>query len=402
MRRKKITILLVLMVLGFTRVISQEEEQTVNLLKAPASPAAHLLNFATNTIDRPTDLTALWLTLNNLTGNLTKLPNSYAVDIAPSILFKKGNLTLKSLQSTKFSDVTSQTFVISTGFKLFDDSVAKKQYYKTALGFKLMLARPQWSAATNKKFKALISLQEKLTENNDAISDEVLEKEEIKKLDAERLKLLKSSGPESSEYKAKDEEYNTLFKLLFDKASAEKNSTLKTTIKEKAKKFSIERIGWFAEVAGGFSASFPTNEFDFSMGDRSGLWLTAGKENGNGKISSLFIARYLYQPEKIFADSTGKIPTNKISTFDFGGRALFTSDDSKFTVSSEVIYRSVLNKSIINPSWRLCFNACYEIGANQQITFTFGKDFDGAIEKGGNLIAGINYFIGLGGQKLLK
>ena len=139
-----------------------------------------------------------------------------------------------------------------------------------------------------------------------------------------------------------------------------------------------------------------------SMGDKSGVWLTAGKENGNGKITTLFIARYLYQPEQIFADSTGKIPSYKISTLDFGGRALFTADDGKFTFSGEAVYRSVLNKSIIKPSWRLCFSAGYEVGTNQQITFTFGRDFNGAIEKGGNLIAGLNYFIGLGGEKLLK
>lgn len=391
------------MLTGVASFAQTEGQHQLNLLKAPASPAAHILNFATSSIDRPTDLTAFWLTANNLTGNFTRLPNSYAIEIAPSIAFKTGINSLKNLRSTKFSEVVSQTFVLSAGFKLFDDTVTATSYYKTAIGFKFMLARPKWSAETNAKYKALIALQEKLTDNVGAISDSVDAMPEIKKLLEDRRKALDSPGGKTSEaYKTANAEYLEMRSAMREKVSKEKNNLLHQLIKEKAKDFTIERVGFFAELAGGLGVAFPTNDFNYSIGDKAGVWLTAGHEGGNDKMSALFLARYLYQPEKIFADSTGKIPTKRISTFDMGGRFIYTSPDGKISVSAEAIYRSVLNKSVIDPSWRTVFNAGYQLGSNHQLTFTFGRDFNGVVEKGGTLVAGINYLIGLGGQRMLN
>ncbi|MEK7200135.1 MAG: hypothetical protein AAB212_09495, partial [Bacteroidota bacterium] len=90
------------------------------------------------------------------------------------------------------------------------------------------------------------------------------------------------------------------------------------------------------------------------------------------------------------------------STFDAGTRLLYVSGDSKLNISFESIYRSVLNKSIVNPSWRVLFSAAYSVGVNQQLTFSFGRDFDGTLEKSGNLIAGLNFIVGLGGDKTVE
>lgn len=391
-----------LLLLCCTLHAQDTEPQQLNLLKAPASPAAHLLNFATSSIDRPTDLTAFWLTANNLTGNFTKLPNSYAIELSPSTLFKT-DLSLSGLRSVKFTDVVRQTFVLSAGFKLFDDTVTSTSYYKTAVGFKFMLARPEWSAQTNAKYKVLRALQKELTQKVGANSDAIDSMPAIKQLLAERTALRDEPGGTTNKaYKEKDAEYQELRKAMREKLSKEKNENLHRQIKEKAKDFTIERVGFFAELAGGVSVAFPTNDFNYSVTDKSGLWLTAGHEGGNDKMSALFLARYLYQPESVYADSTGKIPAKRISTFDMGGRFIYTSPDGKFSVSAEAIYRSVLNKSVIDPSWRTVFNAGYQLGGNQQVTFTFGRDFNGFVEKGGNLVAGINYLVGLGGQRFLN
>lgn len=374
----------------------------LDLLKQPSSPAAHLLNFAPNSIEKPTDLTAVWFSFNNATGKLTQLPNSYALDLSPAVLSKSKLLSLKSLQATALKDILWQTFVISTGIKQFDDTVTQKSYYKTALGFKVTLARPAWSEATLTKFNELSVIQESITNSNITIRKEVTKDSIIKNLDRKRRDALAQYGQQSAEYAVAQQQYISQFSIAFAKLSAEKNAELKAAIRKKAEGFVIERVGWYAELAGGFSAAFPTNSFTYSIADRSGAWLTGGYDGGFNKISFLGIARYLYQPETLFADSTGKLPTNKISTFDAGTRLLYVSGNSKLNISFESIYRSVLNKSIVNPSWRVLFSAAYSVGANQQLTFSFGRDFNGTLEKSGNLIAGLNFIVGLGGDKTVE
>ncbi len=47
----------------------------------------------------------------------------------------------------------------------------------------------------------------------------------------------------------------------------------------------------------------------------------------------------------------------------------------------------------------LVFNADYAIWKNQKLTFSFGKNFDGAISKGGNLIAALTFLAGFGNKR---
>jgi Tol biopolymer transport system component len=47
----------------------------------------------------------------------------------------------------------------------------------------------------------------------------------------------------------------------------------------------------------------------------------------------------------------------------------------------------------------LVFNAAYDIGQNQQLTFSFGRNFDGTITKDGNLIAALNFVKGFGASR---
>ena len=44
-------------------------------------------------------------------------------------------------------------------------------------------------------------------------------------------------------------------------------------------------------------------------------------------------------------------------------------------------------------------NADYDPGTIRKFTFAFGRDFDGTISKGGNLVAMINQIAGFGGDR---
>jgi hypothetical protein len=120
----------------------QSEGEDLDLLKAPSSPAAQLLNFAPSSIERPTDLSSFWLSINNASNNLTKLPNSYAVDFVPASLFGSGSITLKDLQERKnLGKIMWQTFDVSLGFKSEEDTLTKTNFYRTGIGVKFSLVR---------------------------------------------------------------------------------------------------------------------------------------------------------------------------------------------------------------------------------------------------------------------
>jgi hypothetical protein len=177
------------------------------------------------------------------------------------------------------------------------------------------------------------------------------------------------------------------------------DSVAYTQLKTAANKFKIERRGWFLDFAGGFAWDFPHDTYDSGALNKAGAWLTGGYENDstNG-WSILGIARYLYQPNTIFADTTGKVSSKNVSTFDGGARLIY-SVNNKFSASCEGLYRSVLNKNAtINPSWRVVFNFSYDVGFNQKMTLSLGKDFDNTLVKQGNLISALNFIAGFGGN----
>jgi hypothetical protein len=384
--------------------IGQEEEQGVDLLKAPTSPASQLLNIAPSTIERPSDLTALWVSVYNATNSFNKLPSSYAFDIAPSSMFNKGTITLKSLQSTKPRDVIWQSLVISAGINSVEDTATLPDIYKAGIGFKLSFVRAPWNEGTLKKYNALVKLQEKLTDFTEELSEELESREPLKSKLQERDSIRRAAGLESAAFKNADSLYNLLrLETLATAIAADPNAAaIKAEIKQNAREFKIIRKGWYLDLAGGFSARFPTNELGYSFGDRSGAWLTGGYDGGDENLSLLGIARYLYQPESIFADPTGAIPTNQISTFDAGLRFLYSTKNDQFAFSLESIYRSVLSESVVDPSWKLMFSAEYDIGFNQKLSFNFGRDFDGMVTKGGNVVAALNFLAGFGNKKKVK
>ncbi len=390
----------------------QTTENDLDLLKSPSSPAAQLLNFAPSSIERPTDLSSFWLSVNNATSNFTKLPSSYAVDFSPAMLFGKASVTLYDLKTDKKNEkekmgkVIWQTLDVSLGFKSEDDTLTGQSFSRAAFGAKFSLVRPSWSSSTLENYKNLSDLQSRLTDavvlaQGDYENDPLY----IKKL-ADNEKIKKDKGKQSPEYKAAQDELDALQGQLLQKYTKERIAAAATDtvnlydkIKRSARDFTIERVGFFLDFAGGVAVRFPTNELGYSFADNAGAWLTGGYEGGNEKLSFYGIARYLYQPEKIYADTTGTISNKKISTFDMGTRLLYATKDDKFNLSAEAIYRSVLNKSIVDPSWRVVFAAEYDLGLNKKLTFNFGRDFNGVITKGGNLIAGLNFITGFGNKR---
>ncbi|MFN8248385.1 MAG: hypothetical protein U0T68_05455 [Ferruginibacter sp.] len=396
----KFTILL----LGIIISASAQEntEEGVDLLRSPASPAAQLLNIAPNTIERPTDLSSFWLSVNNATDGLAKFPTSYALDLSPAALFGSKILALKDLNSCKTGDIMWQSFVVSTGIRQDEDTVTGKSFYKASLGIKFSIVRPNWSEKTETRFQEIVAMQKRITKMITVSLDEVINDSAYLALIEKRDNI---EDEDSDEYKKADEAVNkALQKLMTEKRIQRlaENSNMQAELKKKARDFRIERKGPFLDFSGGFAAAFPTNKLNYSIADKAGAWVTGGYEGGEKSLSILGTVRYLYQPETIFADPSGTIPSKNISTLDMGARLLFATRDDKFNLSFESLYRSVLTKSVIDPSWKLNFSAEYDLGFNKKLSISFGRDFDGVITKGGNLIAAINLIAGFGNKRDIR
>lgn len=410
---KKLTLLFV--IVGYAGISFAQKstiDTTVNLdvLKAPLSPAFNLLGLSPSAIERPTDLNAFALSLQNSTKNFSSLPNSYAVELAPAYFLQKKLITLDKFNSSKFKDVFWQSFAVSIGYTHLgpegQEEVDSLRQSKMGFGIKFSIIRPRYSKATESTYNNLVEQQKRMLKDFADIEEKNSNTKEANLL-KDSLRNLPISEPDPDKQKEKrhamikrlrslDSLVNSLSNLEFA------NTEAFNAAKKIATDFKIERIGAFVDFAAGVALDFPDDRFSNSRLSKGGGWLTGGYDSGNKGFSILGIARYLYQPDQIFADDSNTLKTKNISTFDAGARLLLTAVKGKFMLSSEGIYRSVLNKNTIKPSWRIVFNTEYDVGANKKITFAFGRNFDGAISKGGNLVAALNFISSFGSARKIS
>ncbi len=387
----------------------------LNLLNAPSNAAFNLMGLSTSSIDRPTDLNNFRLSIQNASNSFTKTPSNYAVEFAPFALLGKKDQTLTKFNSTNFKEVVQQSLSVSIGIS--NSNIEDKEtgdstsYSKLGFGIKVSLVRPKWSTTTQKNVDAFyksqktlndayITLAESLTNANQKLID--LNIAITQEMDATRIEaMIKMRGL------LRDQIRDSIVIALKDSNELKNDPKTKALVKaaQDLKKYThdlkIDRQGGFLDFATGIALDFPDSKFNYSLVSKAGAWLTGGYENGNKGFSFMGIGRYLFQPDKIFADDSGKLLTKNISTIDFGARVLVSALQGKFAFSSEFIYRSVLNDNIIAPNYRLVFNTEYDVGFNQKITLAIGKNFDGTITKTGNLIAALNFIRGFGSNKKL-
>ncbi len=400
---KKIIIILGLFLVLITAKSQQVSQDSINLnmLNALSNPAFNLMGISTSAIERPTDLNAFKLSVQNATNNFTKLPNNYAIEISPAALFNMSGQTLDKFQK-KYIPFW-QTLSVSVGVTKSDEEDKETDdatsFTKLGFGLKFSFIRPKWTDSTKFYYDDLISKQsivlnvfEEMKKNNTALNE----------IDD---KITKANG-DTALLRTLIEEKSKLTHIHDSTVLEEqpKNAALflaSKNLKESAQKFKIERKGPFLDFASGLVLDFPDNRFNYSLVGKAGAWLTGGYEGGN-HFSFLAIGRYLYQPDKIFADDSGTLSSKNISTFDMGAKIAVSGMQGKFAFSTEYIRRTVLTKNVIDPSWRLVFNTEYDVGFNQKLTLAIGRNFDRTITKDGNIIAALNFIKGFGSNKKIN
>ncbi len=415
MKTRVITILLSLFLVIRLNAQESDIDTTIklDLLKSPSSPAFNLLGISPSLIERPSDITEFRLSLQNATTNFS-IPDAYAVELAP-FLMKRKKYLLNTFNDNKYT--IPQTFVVSAGYSRLGpdggDDVDSLKTTKLAFGIKFSIKRPGWTGQTEKVYDSMIKLQKLLLNAYEQISQSNAHNEQVSVYKVELKSIIKKPSANWTDAEKQRATFLTKaidsLEVLIGNESNEAMQELRSEVAEAsevyqklkatASSFTQERKGFFIDFASGIVVDFPANRFDNSRTSKAGAWLTMGNENGNKGITSLFILRYLYQPESIFADPQGNLSTDKVSTFDAGGRLLINGVEGRFALSSELLYRSVLGKSDLEPSWRFVMNAEYALWKNQKLSFAFGRNFDGTISKGGNLIAALNFVAGLGSTR---
>ena len=189
---KKYAYLVILILIHFCAFSQEAQEEGVDLLKAPASPASQLLNIAPNTIERPTDLSSLWISVNNTTEGLSKFPTNYALDLSPASLFGSKGLTLTDLKSQFIGKVMWQSLMISTGIKQEEDTLTGNPFYKTAIGFKFSFFRGHWSDKTTTRYNEILAMQRQVTGKIEVSLEEVLDDTAYTSMVAKKELILES------------------------------------------------------------------------------------------------------------------------------------------------------------------------------------------------------------------
>jgi hypothetical protein len=390
-----------------TALAQNEEGVMLDILRAPVSPAANLLGIATTDIDKPTDVSAFMLSLQSASSSYSKLPSNYAVDVSPFYLFtkKRGDFTTNGLQSTKYGDIFKQTFIISAAIRNEDEiesNLTSNNAY-AGLGIKFSILRGEYDSETKSKLDKIISLQKKMTNELTKIVQAWITKNdpEYAVLVTQRQLLLAGKADramKSDEYKKLETQLSEKLQAFTTEQTEQVKQEVFAEIKQTAATFQTSRVGLSWDVNGGISGEFIDKKINKSQVYNAGVWTNFGYTTQDG-LAFLALARYLYNPDKIFAldNQTNKICN--ISTLDGGLRLVYSGPQSKFSASAEGIYRSVLSSNTINPSWRVVFNADYAIFQNQKLTFSFGRNFDHTVSRDGNLIAALTFLAGFGNNR---
>jgi hypothetical protein len=424
----------------------KKDTANVNVLQAPDSPGSNLVGIAASEVQKPSDVSSLVLQLQNATNNFSKIPSSFALDYAPWAKNKRIEDMMYSGRGIRNS------LIFSLGVKSSSDEKLEKDSTQVGIGIKFSLLKGKYHDVTQKQIEEQVESLKKIADlqhsfytidnmlmDNNPEYKELLKKqkelnkteagsasEEARKIAKSLIELRKSIKVQSDTLKKqKAKEFlksdKTTFSSYLSKVNQDKSDVdnLVTVMAEKQAVLSdsifiltkeatvrlneikFRRYGWYLDVVGGMAFNFQDNVFSKGSIYKQAVWLNGGYESKCG-FSFLGLLRYQYNPDKVFADEKKVLKTTNVNTLDFGGKLYYSQEKTRFSVSGEFVYRSVLDKSEIKPTYRLALNTTYELQDNTLLTLSLGRDFDKTIHKDGNVIAALNLIKGFGNKRTLS
>ncbi|MDM1557103.1 MULTISPECIES: hypothetical protein [Chryseobacterium] len=402
MKTLKLSYIIVLVLLSHFYSGQEEKGIDLDVLRAQASPGANLLGIANSDIEKPTDLKSIMVSLREGTSNFSSLPTSFAIDLAP---FKLNGNYQDLRTTTDFATTFKQTFVTSLAYKGVkeDEELNVEEKSRIGLGIKFSLKRGELSneaLSALDKIHHVHQLLEYRRINGNEINPELAVLDATNKSLLQKKRILEDAGKtDTIEYKDLEKQIEEIRVKIenYHKKNIDDEAKIEEITKI-AKDIKLERFGFFLDMSMGTVLDFRSNRFNNSQISKVGAWLTGGYNWEKHPSTFIFLARYLYNPDSSLVNTALK--KENLHTFDMGSRLILKLFDERFLLSGECMYRSILNKSDFDASWKYLLNFEYELTKNQRLTFSFGKDFNGNYEKKGNLIVALNLLVGLGKMKL--
>ncbi len=381
MKTKTLMVLFIGFLTG-TGSFAQSGQVNLNMLAAPASPAAALLGFSPSVVDKPREASEFLASVVNTTGGLSGLPTNYAVEIAPAWMLTGHKIDNTKFRSNRLADNFWQGLTISTAVgqsEEIPDSL--RPLTQVAFGVKASILRGH---RFSKKTEAKLAEAQAALRNLNTKLKRYLDE------DLEYQQLIENAIDNPTDTAA----LNLYREKMYQSFEAEEIQQLEEALRD----LRFDRVGFKLDLTAGLVQDFPGGRFGNSRVSRAGAWLTAGYEWEEG-FSFLGIARYLNSPDAIYADDAGLLQEGRVRTFDAGFRAILAPIERRFTISAEGLYRSMTEPEVLPSSWRFTFNAEYKFSPNMCLNFSYGRDFDGTVTRDGNVIALLSLFTGFGNSK---
>lgn len=377
---------------------------TLNTLKSPISPASTLLGINSSEIQKPTDLTGLLVSVRNATNDFTSLPGSFAVDIAPKWLFDNKNISLQDYFSNKVADNFKQSFLLS-----YAQMSQKDENYnglKQAIGIKFSLCRgvikDQKYINTLNQVRKLHKMEFELQDDYRLKHGPVDSTDEYKKLDSMLMN-------------ATTEKDRIIIDQLLENLQAKYNNEMMEEISSQMEALYAEiidleetitpvRKGFILDFSAGTIIKYDSSKIDRSSLTNSSVWMTIGYDGfkTDSADNSYFSIIGLFRLVINNADELYKAGKNeRYTAWDNGVRLAFNTTSQKFTFSGEIISRRLFNTTTAGAKsvMKYLLSAELQIGKNQRLSFTYGRDFENRITKEGNVIGLLNFVTGFFGKK---
>ncbi|MEO8665532.1 MAG: hypothetical protein ABI462_08535 [Ignavibacteria bacterium] len=335
----------------------QDGDVSLDMLRAPMSPAFQLLEVDVSKIERPTNPTDFMVSLLQSTNELTVFPKNYSLEISPYWVFGGMNTSYRSFASdASIKNNILQSFVFSLANVSATDTVTNIDNRKISVGMKFSILRGnKISRDFEKVVEKLKSVNKKFTEFGD-LRDSDPAYIELTKI---KTSLLEKEDIESAD------KVNVLLDLreqeLLKQFNIEGSDEVKE-LKEVAADTKFNRYGWKLDFAMGCGFEFPTNDFNYSLVNKAGTWLTGGYEDEKSGMTGLLLARILGNPNSSVSSGA------KENVLELGGRIILDKFH-KFSISGEFVNRIILKGDNKESKLRYTLNLSYEIFKNKLLTF---------------------------------
>ena len=387
---KKVFLLIFTLLNVISYVKAQQDNSSLDLLKAPSSPGFILLNKQPTDIERPSTPTNFMLSLRNASDNFSTLPKNYAVEFAPFWLFCGESMTFDGLIKTEFDPLTSIKQTLTLDFAINTIDTNGLNMTQLGIGLKFSIIRG------NHISKEFINTNNNRKELFKKLNDDFSQDENYKKINNKYKSLIITNPTLADVYVAQAQiELNDYNNKRIDSLNKKYNEEFKKLLQTK-----LKRYGWFWDLTGGLVTEFPQQVFDNAFVPKFGAWTTFGHE-GEKDFTFLFVLRELYQQNETYSSTNNTINVANLNHTDAGIRFIY--DQDKFSFSLEGLFRATAGANDIKTenksAWKIMLNANYDLGNNKMITFNFGRDFNGTVTKTGNLVAALNLVMGFGSNR---